>query len=335
MPDDIPDLVRHLIYKWAIQAFSVEAIAMLLRRTLKPSGNWLIFSLMLALVWGIGLVLFQPSLSNSGAWASSHEAPKNPCNPCNPAKTGNPCNPCAPKANPCNPCNPAQTKNPCNPGAALVNPCNPGSSSGAVIPVPSAQIPVAANKEKTSWWKRKGRVFSNEPEPPPPVPESRINVPSQSVAMPSKFVVDDSKKLEWGQNYRTWEVVTGYVTSPSHGNRVVQTFINSPAAAEIFRKNAMLVRERKNKGFRPYPPGTQIVQESWTPDPAGGPGSQGPIFLMRKFGEGESAAVGQWHYALTRADFSLIGQGNSGQVSFCKQCHGRAESRDFIFATEF
>ena len=141
-------------------------------------------------------------------------------------------------------------------------------------------------------------------------------------------------KIAWGRDFKTWDVVTGYVVSNSHGNRLVQTYVYPSEAARIYKHNAEQARLRKTEGFQDFPVGTQIVQESWLRNDLGGPGQAGPVFFMRKERAGYDPSGHDWHYGFTRNDLALIGEGHEGKLGFCKECHTRAERRDFVFATE-
>ncbi len=141
-------------------------------------------------------------------------------------------------------------------------------------------------------------------------------------------------KIGWGRDFKTWDVVTGYVVSNSHGNRLVQTYIYPSEAARIYKHNAELARLRKTEGFQDFPVGTQIVTESWLRNELGGPGEAGPVFFMRKERSGYDPAGRDWHYGFTQNDLALIGEGHDGKLAFCKECHARAERRDYVFATE-
>jgi hypothetical protein len=242
--------------------------------------------------------------------------PDNPCNPCNPgaAKAGNPCNPGAAKAgNPCNPCNPnaRQAANPCNPDARqAANPCNPDARQAANPCNPDARQ--AANPCNPG----------GTDNPCNPGSASRVGLQT------------GAGKIDWGREFKSWDAVTGYVISNSHGNRLVQTYIYPSEAVRVYKHNAELARLRKTEGYLPYPRGTQIVQESWLRNELGGPGRPGPVFFMRKEPGGYDASGGDWRYGFTRNDLSVVGEGHEGKMQFCKECHSRAERRDFVFATD-
>ena len=96
--------------------------------------------------------------------------------------------------------------------------------------------------------------------------------------------------------------------------------------------NAKLVRQRKTGGFTKFPVGTIIAKDSFIKTKGGKPGSRGPILFMRKEKPGYDPSGGDWRYAFTRPDFSLIGEGKSGNVAFCKACHTAVKNRDYVYA---
>jgi hypothetical protein len=218
----------------------------------------------------------------------------NPCNPCSPRRA-NPCNPCSPKAgNPCNPCAP-KAVNPCNP----CNPCAPKAANPCNPCNPCA--PKAAN----------------------PCNPCAPKAGAQSVAL-----------VEWGRDYSVYPRTTGFVESASHGGRLVITFVAPANAADVYRANAKLVRENKSGGFKPFPAGTVIVKESFIKDGNGGPGQRGPVFFMRKEQRGYDPEGGNWRYAFSQPDFTLIAEGKSGDVAFCRSCHMAVKARDFVYAVD-
>jgi hypothetical protein len=136
-------------------------------------------------------------------------------------------------------------------------------------------------------------------------------------------------ELSWGRDYLTWEQTTGYVNSAAHGNRLLVTYVTPPDAAKVYRGNAALVRNNRQGGFQPFPPGTQIVAESFRKGSQGKPGPRGPLFLMKK-----EAAGGGWQYAFAAPDFRLLGEGTTGRVAFCQACHETGAARDAVFAVD-
>ncbi len=263
----------------------------------------------IAFLWAAaGTAEFSANPFTKLSGTSRAASPKNSCNPCAP-KAGNPCNPCsakasnpcAPKAgNPCNPCNPCAPKagNPCNPCSAKAsNPCNPCAAK-------------AGNPRAT----QAGNPCN----------------PTTSTAGTGS----GGEKIEWGREFKAWDAVTGYVKSHSHGNRLVQTYVYPPEAAKVYKLNAKLARLRKSRGFKAFPVGTRIVQESWSRNELGGPGGSGPVFFMRKEQSGYDEGGGDWRYGFSRDDLTRLGEGHDGKMGFCKDCHARVRPRDFVYATD-
>lgn len=290
----------------------------------KPAGVMIGAALIWSLGGAIGLALHPfssiSSLLGSQAQAASHEDSSKKDNPCNPR---NPCNPSADaaqeesEANPCNPCAATakdaakneEAENPCNPCAADAtnssgeNPCNPDNP--------------ASDENGES-------VLAKESNP--------CN-PCSAGGKPVGFGRSGGT-MSWAKDYHSWPVVSGYVKSASHGNRLVQTFITPAESARIFKNNSKLVLERRNRGFQPYPQGTRIVQESWLRNDTGAPGAPGPIFFMRKETSGYDDESGDWHFGMAREDMTVIVEGKTSGMSVCKECHAKARSRDYVFSAD-
>ncbi|MCH8885518.1 MAG: cytochrome P460 family protein [SAR324 cluster bacterium] len=181
------------------------------------------------------------------------------------------------------------------------------------------------------------------PEPPPaertgepPAASSRKDADAEPPpAKKVDFIPPPPKKMEWGTGYKSWPAVSGFVSTRFHGGRIVQTYIFPMEAVKIFNENAKNARMRKKEGFRRFPPGTIIAQKTWARNTLGGPGEEGPMFLMRKEPRGYDTDNGDWQYVLASKDFNIIGEGRSAQVVPCKQCHGSVKNRDYVFASEF
>ena len=182
-----------------------------------------------------------------------------------------------------------------------------------------------------------------EPKPPPP---GNAEPPLASAdrkdadeepdsANKGEFTPPPPKKMEWGTGYKSWPAVSGFVSTRFHGERIVQTYIFPLEAVKIFNENAKNARMRNKNGFQRFPPGTIIAQKSWARNTLGGPGEEGPLFLMRKEPSGYDTDNGDWQYVLASKDFSIIGEGRSAQVISCKQCHGSVKNRDYVFASQF
>ncbi|MDH4247430.1 MAG: cytochrome P460 family protein [Deltaproteobacteria bacterium] len=146
------------------------------------------------------------------------------------------------------------------------------------------------------------------------------------------FIRGEGDTLGWGNEFRSWLLVTGYLMSPAHGNRVVQVYVQPASAAKVYLFNAEQARLRQTTRFKPYPPGTAIAMESWLRSDTGAPGKPGPLFFMRKE-NGFDPSGGDWNYGFTRRDMTILGQGNTGSMAFCKECHGEAGTRDFVWAS--
>ncbi len=260
---------------------------------------------------------------------------KNPCSP-GKGKRDNPCNPCAAKAkrdNPCNPgsarraavnrdnpCNPcaAKTKrdNPCNPCAAKAkrdNPCNPGSARRAAVNGDNPCNPCNP---------RRAALNSDNPCNPcnPCAAGQRKKGPA--------------RKIGWGQDYRTFDKVNDLELSLDHGNRLVVSYVSPKSSARIFRRNAQRARSNRKTGYRDYPVGTVIVEESWDRDPAGKKEDVGLLFFMKKEKSDTDPSGGKWRYGYTRSDFSVLGEGSKGKVGYCAQCHSDAKGRDYVFTRD-
>ncbi len=143
-------------------------------------------------------------------------------------------------------------------------------------------------------------------------------------------------KLDYGTNYRdgSFEKTTGFVSSASHGNRLVVTYISPAASARIYRANAAKVRAGNPCNMGSFPAGTTIVKESFMKDREGGPGRKGPLFVMKKEGDGYDSSGNNWRYGFTRPDYRVIGDGFTGPVAFCKACHMSMRNQDFVFAVD-
>ena len=233
---------------------------------------------------------------------------KNPCNPCA-AKAGrnNPCNPCAAKAGRNNPCNPCAAKagrnnpcNPCNPNRAAVNrdnPCNPCNPNRAAL---------------------------NSDNPCNPCNPCGVGRRKRGPA----------RKISWGRDYRSFDKVNQLKLSLDHGNRLVVSYVSPKSSARIFRRNAKRSLANRKTGFRDYPVGTVIVEESWDRDSAGKKEDVGLLFFMKKEKSDSDPSGGKWRYGYTRSDFSLVGEGNGGKVGYCAQCHSKAKERDYVFTRD-
>jgi len=209
-----------------------------------------------------------------------------------------------------NPCSPRSTSaaNPCSPGSSKgVNPCNPCAPKAANPCAPKAANPCNPCAPKAA----------NPCNPCSP------KAAAQAVSL-----------VEWGRDYSVYQRTTGFVESASHGGRLVVTFVAPKSAADAYRVNAKLVRDKQSQGFKLFPAGTVIVKESFVKDGKGGPGQRGPVFFMRKEKAGYDPEGGNWRYAFTQPDFTLIAEGKTGDVAFCRSCHLAVKARDFVYAVD-
>ena len=199
-------------------------------------------------------------------------------------------------ANHRNPCAPKRS-NPCNPcSAKRANPCNPRTAKAA-----NPCNPCSAKRANP----RKARGKRKQ-----------------------------AKLIGWGKNYVIYERTTGFVSSASHGGRLVVSYVAPKKAAQIYRRNANLVRKKRKSGYQAFPVGTIIAKESFVKDKKGEPGKRGPVFFMRKEAKGYDPGGGDWSYAFTRPDFTLIGEGKTGNVAFCRACHVIVKNRDMVYAVD-
>ena len=217
-------------------------------------------------------------------------------NPCSPkkGKRKNPCNPCAAKAGRNNPCNP------CNPNRAAVNrdnPCNPCNPNRAAL---------------------------NSDNPCNPCNPCGVGRRKRGPA----------RKISWGRDYRSFDKVNQLKLSLDHGNRLVVSYVSPKSSARIFRRNAKRSLANRKTGFRDYPVGTVIVEESWDRGSAGKKEDVGLLFFMKKEKSDSDPSGGKWRYGYTRSDFSLVGEGNGGKVGYCAQCHSKAKERDYVFTRD-
>ena len=236
----------------------------------------------------------------------------------------------------------ANHTNPDNPDSAQ----DPGATKDPASPDPAQDT--SAMQDSASPDPAQDTSAMQDPASPDPAqdtsamqdpaqPHGIVREPSLAPAggkkMESTPREEEDVVLEWAKDYRTWNVVSGYVLSSSHGNRIVQTYISPPEAARIYKENATLRREQR-PGFNSYPEGASILQRSWVPDLNGAPGEPGPMFFMRKESSGYDSEGGDWRYGLAREDFSIIGQGFSKEMAFCKECHSQVQDRDFLYSVD-
>jgi hypothetical protein len=143
-------------------------------------------------------------------------------------------------------------------------------------------------------------------------------------------------RLEFGTDYMSnkFEKTTGFVSSASHGNRLVVTYVSPPAAAQVYRENAAKVRSGNTANMKSFPQGTVIVKESFQKTREGAPAAKGPIFVMKKEESGYDPSGNNWRYGFAQPDMRLIGEGFTGPVAFCKACHAAMKNQDFVYAVD-
>jgi hypothetical protein len=157
--------------------------------------------------------------------------------------------------------------------------------------------------------------------------------PADSSAAPGAQPQDSGDKLAWGTDFATWIPVTGYILSRSHGYRLAEIRARPRAAAEVHMHNGQLVRHSK-EGFHGYPVGTILAMQTWEVGPDLSRGAPGPLFFMRKEAPGYDPDGGDWRYAMTRPDLTVLAEGKDGRVTECRTCHLTMRARDYVPATD-
>jgi len=110
-----------------------------------------------------------------------------------------------------------------------------------------------------------------------------------------------------GADYATayQKLNTEKFVSETHGNRMVDVYVNDIGAAAYFDADAEV------------PVGTIIVKPSFAKD-----GSAGPVFVMEKKEAGFSPDHGDWNYELYNPTAgNYIGKTPDKKVDFCSGCH--------------
>ena len=121
--------------------------------------------------------------------------------------------------------------------------------------------------------------------------------------------------LEIGADWATYaKVNTSPVRSPTHGGRLVDTYVNAVGAAAYLDENAEL------------PAGTVVVKTSREAD-----GSDGPLFVMTRLAAGTDPERGDWAYAIhwaepparwrTRLGGPIYWRTPSPRAAYCVECH--------------
>ena len=214
-----------------------------------------------------------------------------------------------------------------NPAAADENPCNPVTPSAG-----AASLTAPGEDDSQIPWDVGNANPCN--------PGAAVNPCNPCGAVnpcnPCGAGQVSKVKLDYVLSYRGegFARASGFVESRAHGDRLTLTYVSPVEAATIYRQNAELVRQGQNTGFQPYPAGTVIIQESFQKSNDGAPGSRGPFYAMTKEQPGYDTAGNDWRYGQARADLTKIGDGNLGNMRYCKSCHQTMHNQDFVFARD-
>jgi hypothetical protein len=141
-------------------------------------------------------------------------------------------------------------------------------------------------------------------------------------------------KLAWGAEFAQWARVTGYLLSRDHGSRLALIRATPPAAAELHMASSERLRELRPLGTVRYPVGTVLAMETWEIEANMSQGAPGPLFFMRKEAAGYDPQGGDWRYAMTRPDFTVLAEGKDGKATACRACHLTMKDRDFVPARD-
>ncbi len=159
-------------------------------------------------------------------------------------------------------------------------------------------------------------------------PEVTEELPKKEVPVVDSIMLPESS---WEQ-YLTWPQVTGFFTSEAHGGRSVRIFFQPQKAAEIYRRNAQLVRFQYGTVLQSYSPGTIILMESFTALKGDNQKKHGPIFIMQKHPTPTPARPAGWEFIiLDKPMGSVLARDDDVRVDFCRSCHGRAQKRDYVY----
>ena len=148
------------------------------------------------------------------------------------------------------------------------------------------------------------------------------------------YAQEPGEKIGWGADYATWPLATGFVLSPSHGNRFFRVYASTREAANVYRHNGERLRYFEGAGTQPFPEGAVLAMESFERTEDNKVGAKGPVFFLRKESAGYDPEGGDWHYAMTEPDLKLLAEGKDKNVTQCRACHARAKARDFVFAKD-
>jgi len=145
---------------------------------------------------------------------------------------------------------------------------------------------------------------------------------------------DSRDKLAWGADFLQWTRVTGYLFSRNHGQRLASVRATPPASAALRIANAERLRQQKDSRLAKYPVGTVLVMQTWELDTDLNRGASGPLFFMRKEAPGYDPEGGDWRYAMTHPDLSVLAEGKDGRATACRACHHALRDRDFVPALD-
>ena len=160
-------------------------------------------------------------------------------------------------------------------------------------------------------------------------PELRAQATDSSAAA-TAMPQDNGEKLGWGTDFLQWPMVTGDLFSREHGSRLAVVRVTPLPSAQIRVRNAEMLRHLKPDHVTPYPVGTIIAMQTWDLKDNLKRGEPGPIFFMKKEPPGYDAEGGDWRYAMTRPDFTILAEGKDGHATACRSCHLTMKDRDFV-----
>lgn len=124
------------------------------------------------------------------------------------------------------------------------------------------------------------------------------------------------------RHYRSWTLLNeAPYPSAAHGNRYVNNYANSLAAAAGYGTPGAEM-----------PAGAAIAKDSFTATPSGRlyPGA---LFIMEKLKEAASPATSDWRYVMIMPDGSIFGDSaiDAAPMAFCHACHAARAADDYLF----
>lgn len=145
----------------------------------------------------------------------------------------------------------------------------------------------------------------------------------QKIEASMHMPMDDAAKfapLDIGADWATWtKLDSSPVSSPTHGGRLVDTYVNAIGLAAYKDDSAAL------------PVGTVIVKTSMEVADGHATGVAGPIFVMEKRAPGFDPEHGDWYYAIHWAEPPAPWKAKLGgpiywrtpshRVAYCVDCH--------------